>query len=377
MLVASIMLKLTYIFLALFCAAFSTAALSAAEPSVRHAKNFEITDYGTHRILRVMNAFRDSTRTHQYALVPKGGELPELPGDVAVIRTPVERVVAMETVYIGYLEALGQLDSIIAAATVDYISNPDVRQRVTEGRIESVQVGQAIDVEKLLLLQPDLILSSISGDANFDIPAKLERTGLPIVLTAGYMEQDPLARAEWIKFVAAFFEEDQLADELFEGIEKRYQSLKALTENLENKPTVLCGAPYSGVWHVPGGKSYTARAIQDAGGDYLWSEDGSQGGIPLDIERVFLKGARADFWINPSGYRGMQALRSADQRFDKFRPARQNKVYNNTRQVSPTGGNAIWESGIVRPDDVLADLIHIFHPELLPDHEFVYYEQLK
>jgi iron complex transport system substrate-binding protein len=128
---------------------------------------------------------------------------------------------------------------------------------------------------------------------------------------------------------------------------------------------------------VPGGKSYTARAIQDAGGDYLWSENSNQGGIPLDIERVFLKAARADFWINPSGYRSMRALLSADQRFGKFSPVNNDKVYNNTRQVSPSGGNAIWESGIAHPDDVLADLIHIFHPDLMPDHEFVYYERLK
>lgn len=344
---------------------------------VRQAQNFTITNHGTHRILSVENAFRDATRTYHYALVPKNSEVPTLPKNIPVIRTPVERVVAMETVYIGYLEALGRLDHVVAASTVDYISNPKVRRWVAEGAIQALQVGQAIDVEKLLLLQPDLILTSISGDASFDIPAKLERTGLPIVLTAGYMEQEPLARAEWIKFIAAFFGEDRLADELFNGIEQRYQALKALTENLENNPTVLCGAPYSGVWHVPGGASFTARSISDAGGDYFWSEDTSLGGIPLNTERVFFRAANADYWINPSFYRSMDALLAADSRFARFAPAKQGKIFNNTRQVGPKGGNAIWESGIMQPDKVLADLIRIFHPELLPEHEFVFYERLE
>jgi len=362
---------------AIFVLGFLMNASGATGPTIRHAKNFEITDYETHRILSVTNAFRDSTRIYHYALVPKGNELPDLPESVTVIRTPVERVVAMETVFIGYLEALGQVDAIAAAATVDYISNPKVRRGIAEGDIQPLQVGQAIDVEKLLLLQPDLILTSISGDATFDIPAKLERTGLPVVLSAGYMEQDPLARAEWIKFVAAFFEQEPLASQIFNRIEKRYQMLKGLTEKVEDKPTVFCGAPYSGVWHVPGGDSFTARTIYDAGGDYLWSKDSSQGGIPLDTERVFLKAARADYWLNPSFYRSKNALLAADARFAKFYAAKRGKVFNNTRQVGPNGGNAIWERGIIQPDKVLADLIHIFHPELLPDHELVFYERLQ
>jgi len=52
-------------------------------------------------------------------------------------------------------------------------------------------------------------------------------------------------------------------------------------------------------------------------------------------------------------------------------------VFNSTKRVNPNGGNDIWERGINHPDEVLADLIKIFHPELLPDHEFIYYEKLK
>jgi len=349
----------------------------AGQAAIRYAQNFAIEDCGTHRVLTVRNTTRHSDRVYRYALVPQEAELPQLPRTMPVIRTPVKRVVAMETVYIGYLEALGQLDSIIAAATVDYISNPDVRTAITSGRIQRLQSGQAIDIEKLLVLQPDLLLTSVSGEASFDIPAKLGRTNLPVVLTAGYMEAHPLARAEWIKFIAEFFDAAPRADQVFDHIEQRYHQLTRLSENIETRPTVLCGAPYSGVWHVPGGASFAAQAIRDAGGDYLWSADKTRGGIPLDTERVFLHAAHADFWIHPGFYRSMPALLAADPRFAKFAPAQTGRIFNHTRQQGPTGGNAIWESGIVHPEKVLADLVHVFHPERLPQHEFVYYQRLE
>jgi iron complex transport system substrate-binding protein len=128
---------------------------------------------------------------------------------------------------------------------------------------------------------------------------------------------------------------------------------------------------------MAGGESYTAQAIRDAGGDYLWADVPGSGAIPLDTERVFLKAAHADIWINPSFYRSLRELYGADQRFQKFRAGQTGHVFNNTKQRTASGGNSIWERGIVHPDDVLADLIKVFHPERMPDWEFIYYEQLK
>jgi len=349
-----------------------------AAEALDYAKNFSVSKQTTHTLLTVRNAYRDATREFRYALVPKEQPVPEgLPEDATVIRTPVRRVVVMETVYVGYLDALGQLDAICGAGTVDFISHPDVRARARNGGIQSIQIGQSLDIERLLLLRPDLILTSISGDPSFDVPPKLIRSGLPVVITAGYMERHPLARSEWIKFIAPFFEVSGKADAVFAESARRYEALTEMADGVETRPSVFCGAPYSGAWHVAGGDSFTARAIDDAGGHYLWSDNRSQGGIPLDTERVFLKAAEADFWINPSHYQTLDALLGADDRFGKFRAAQTGQVYNNTRQVGANGGNNIWERGIVHPEEVLADLIHIFHPELLPEHEPVFYEQLR
>ena len=345
---------------------------------VDYAKNFTIEEYENYKLLTVSNAYRNASSVYRYALVENGATLPDdLPRDAVVIRTPVQRVVIMETVYVGYLEALGQLDQICGAASASYINHPKVIQGVESGDIQDIQSGQKLNIERLLLLQPDLILTTNIGERQLDVSTQLQRADLPVVLTAEYMEHHPLARTEWLKFLAAFFETEDRSNEIFNSIKTQYNSLLDKTKGIDERPSVFCGAPYSGSWHVPGGNSFIARAIQDAGAHYLWADDPSRGSLPLDTERVFLKAAEADYWIHPSHYRSLSELFNADPRFAKFGAAQISRVFNNTRQVSKNGGNNIWERGIVHPEEVLADLIKIFHPELLPEHELIYYENLQ
>ena len=343
----------------------------------RYARNFEIQDKGDYTLVTVLNTRLTPAESYQYALVPKGNPKPELPKTVRMIRTPVERIVIMETVQVGYLDAINQLDHIVGAGSVDYINNTTVQERVASGHIKRVQTGQQINAEQLLLLRPDLILTSVSADPSYDVPEKLLRTGLPIVYTTSFMETHPLGRAEWLRFLGAFTQADAEANRVFNVVADTYEALTQKSTTASVRPSVFCSAPYSGFWHMPSGDSYTARMIHDAGGNYLWADTKTGGNIPLDVETVYLHAAKADFWLNPSHHRSIQGLFGADQRFEKFAAAQNGQVYNNTRQIGQSGGNPIWETGIVRPDYVMADLIHILHPELLPSHEFVFYEQLK
>ena len=356
-------------------------AAHADEPLARkldYAKNFTIQEYPNYKLLTVSKAYRNARSVYRYALVPHSAPLPdELAQDVLVVRTPVQRVVLMETVYVGYLDALGQLDQICAAASASYMSHPQVIQGIKSGNIQRIQSGQRLNIEQLLLLQADLILTTSLGEGQMDVSPQLQRAGLPVVLTADYMEHHPLARTEWLKFLAAFFESEDRGKEIFNTIKAQYTSLVDKTKGIDDRPSVFCGAPYSGAWHIPGGDSFIARAIHDAGAHYLWADDPSQGSLPLDTERVFFRAADADFWIHPSHYRSLSELFKADPRFTKFRATQIRQVYNNTYQVSDTEGNNIWERGIVHPEEVLADLIKIFHPDLLPEHEFIYHENLK
>ena len=149
-----------------------------------------------------------------------------------------------------------------------------------------------------------------------------------------------------------------------------------MTELIDKRPTVLANAPFAGVWHVPGGKSFTAQVIDDAGGRYLFKSLDSSGGVPVDLEKVFFRAWDADFWIHPGQARSLLELESMDRRFVEFRAFKNGNVYNNSKRIGPGGGNEVWERGVLRPDETLADLIAIFHPELIGQRELVYYERL-
>ena len=89
-------------FLALSC--IHTLVAHADEPLARevdYAKNFTIEEYANYKLLTVSNAYRNASSVYRYALVERGATLPDdLPRDAVVIRTPVKRVVIMETVYV-------------------------------------------------------------------------------------------------------------------------------------------------------------------------------------------------------------------------------------------------------------------------------------
>ena len=96
----------------------------------------------------------------------------------------------------------------------------------------------------------------------------------------------------------------------------------------------------------------------------------------MAIEAVVERAREAEYWINTGLARSLAELRGVDDRFRLFTSFRTGRVYNNDARVNPKGGNDFWETGAARPDLVLADLISIFHPELVPDHRRIWYRQL-
>jgi iron complex transport system substrate-binding protein len=202
--------------------------------------------------------------------------------------------------------------------------------------------------------------------------------GFNVVLVSDFMETTPLGRAEWIKFMALFFNREAAAEEHFADVAARYEEMAALVHGIEEKPTVLMGFENRGTWYLPGGQNYMARYVADAGGNYLWADDDSSGRIPLDFEAVYEQGGNADYWLNLSQFwTSLDDVLAGDERYANFAPFTAGTIYNHNARLNEGGGNDFNESGHANPDVILADLIKIFHPNLLPDHELIYYRHLK
>lgn len=206
----------------------------------------------------------------------------------------------------------------------------------------------------------------------------LREAGIPVLINSEWVEHTPLARAEWVKLVAALLDKEALVNEKFEKIETEYDRLAALATKTDAKPTVLSGLNTKDAWFLPSGDSYMARFFADAGADYPWKNEKATGSLPIAFEAVYPIALKADFWLNV-GFDASDTrhgILSQDARYADFSAFKTGKMYSYNARVNAQGSNDFFESGTVNPHTVLADLIRIFHPGLLPHHRLVYYKQL-
>jgi iron complex transport system substrate-binding protein len=203
--------------------------------------------------------------------------------------------------------------------------------------------------------------------------------GIHVAINAEYVESTLLGRSEWLKFTAAFLNKDGMAQRLFAAATERYHGYAARVQDIPDaqRPSVFGGALHRDVWYVPGGDSYIARLVADAGGLYRWAEDDHRASIPLSLEAVLERAGDADVWFTSGVDRLRRSdLLAANAHYGAFKAFREGRVYNNNARVNEHRANDYWETGLIEPDVQLADVIKILHPDRLPEHRLKYYRRL-
>ena len=340
-----------------------------------YAKRFTIKTSADFTVLELHGNKNDSAITASFVLYKH--QKPDYSKEAYYIKTPISRVASMSSIYTTMIAQLKCEDKIIAIDNVDYYNNPFIQEQVKKGSIIELSKGPQVDIEKTIALQPDLFLTFGMGSPKDDVDKKLVQSSVHIAVSIDHLEETPLARAEWIKFFACFFNKESLADSLFQITEKKYKHLKNLAKTNLNKPSVLTEIKYGDAWYIPAGKSFIAHLIEDAGGDYFWKEDAKTGSSAQSFETVYAKAKDCSIWINLYNLNSKKELLSYDERYGLFKAYKSNQLYNNNKTQNALGYSNYWETGITNPDEVLADLIAIFSPTLMPNHEFAFYKKLQ
>lgn len=344
---------------------------------VKYSRGFSVDYYEGFKVATVKTTGDTSIVLARYVILPKGKKAPVDFDDAVLIDTPVNRVICFSTNHVAALSRLGLLQYLTGISNPELIYNSQVQQLLKNGEIISLG-GMELNYEKMLALHPDFVFTSGDWDGGDRLKMKLASLQVKSVLNLDYMEQDPLARAEWLKFVAVFFDREYEADSIFKSIEANYLSIKERMTKVANRPSVICNMPFKEIWYMPSGENYLARIIHDAGADFLWANSSASNGLnlSLDYESVYAKGSNADYWLNTGFARSLSEMVNADSKHANFRAWKNGNVFNNDLRMTPSGGFDFWESGAVSPDLILADLVHLFHPDSLPTHKPVYYRQL-
>ena len=347
--------------------------------TINYAKGFSIEKHSSGiTIIKVFSPWPDADEAFTYCLVPRKlknfQKLYSKDFD-AIINVPVERVIATSTTHIPALENLGVIDRLIGFPETRYISSEVTRKKIDQGKITDLGNNESINTEMAINLNPDLIIGFSINNQN-RVYETLLRSDIPIVYNGDWTEETPLGKAEWIKFFAPFFGLEEKAEKLFNATEENYLAAKILAKKATEKPTVLSGALYKDVWYLPGGKSWAASFINDANADYLWKDTNGTGSLSLSLESVLSKGVDASFWVSPSQFTSYDELNKASRHYKRFKAFKEKIIYTFANTKGETGGLVVYELGPARPDLILKDLIYIFHPELLPDHELFFFKPL-
>ena len=281
--------------------------------------------------------------------------------DTLTIDKPLHSIVCMSSSYIGFLDALG-CDSVVTAVSgLAYVQDPEVLEQAVD-----VGYDAALDYETILKLRPDLVLTYAVSAAEPPYLQKLRDLGIRTAIIHEHLESHPLARAEYIKFFGLLTGRKELSDSLFADIRDRYLSLVCETDAPKK---VLVNIPYADQWYIPGGDNYMTRLISDAGGEVLGAVPGRFESSVISVEKAFEYAQKADFWLNPGWCSTKDQLRSVHPLFADF-PVIDKPVWNNTKQNTPGGGNAFWETGPARPDLILEDLRAIFDGKEVPGYYY-------
>jgi len=334
-----------------------------------YAKGFKVYNSENYRILEIFVP-RDLLRPVQRFYLIDNDDV-SVPDDGVPMHVPVKSMVCFSATHFAFANALDVTDRISGVLSARFVVSPEQSYLIDSGMIAEVGAGGHYQLEKLLRLDPQIIMVSPQKGQSFD---PLVNAGLQIVMNGDFLETTPLGRAEWIKMVGLLFGKEKTAQQIFDSISDGYNKLKALTENVAQRPVVLSGKQYGGFWSLPGGKSYVARFIEDAGGRYLFAGNENTGSLTLDFEAVYQKGIDAAFWrflvYAPGGF-SYEKLLDEDKRYADFRAFKDKKIF-----VCNTYQKPYYQKGLLEPQVILADYIAVLHPGLLPGRKNVYFNLL-
>lgn len=347
--------------------------------TIEDARNFSVTYHGNLKLVKL--SFKSAAREidfEQSLVLVQQGEQVNLPDSLSkawIIEVPVRSIAANEDGEITRLKSLGLIDAISGMGGGG-IYDPELRERWEKKQIASIGYSfHAIPKPELLMSSgAELLVLHTFDNTRLDGMEKLRKLGINAIPQFAWAEQDFLAKAEWVKFTALFFNKEKEANELYNQIKSRCQQLIELVESKPSKAN-------SFLLYHPSGEGDWAAHRNDFYASYLQAvstnvlkDNGPTHSVGMTNETLLKLAGDADFWLvnntEDTNWPPLNFLNS-------FKAYREGQVYHYQKRTRHEHDAYDWyETPEVRPDLVLEDLVAVFYPDLLPNHELMFLEKV-
>lgn len=371
----------------------------ADKVSVDHAKNFSVSYHNNYKIVKAKVGYgaaeqdADSASwtkafTDIMVLVQKGTPAPPLTGELEgahIIEIPVNSIAGNADDAPTRFLALEVQDKLLGLGHKG-VYDESLKERFDAGELKEIGASwhTGPNLEMLLAIKPDVTLLTAASLTQADGVSRTRQLGLKVAPEFSWSETTYLGQLEWIKYDALFLNAEAKANEFFNTIKSRTDSLVNLVKTVDEKPSAIWGMhSKSGNWTVKSNGAI-ADLIKLAGAINPFDDseaaitrtqsNGLSEGITISNEVVLQEAADIDFIISFQSTTDNWPPRVYMQNF----PAYQNKnLYHHFKRYKDYGASDWYQTAPMRPDLLLSDLIKLFHPELLPEHELFFLEPIE
>lgn len=328
-----------------------------------HSKFWDIEYFDTYKILTNTHA-QTSYLLYQCGSTPPADQLNA--GHHAVFEVPLAEVAITATPFVAFFEQLASLDLI-----THFLDDPSLI--TTPCLLDRIESGDVVTVSPSTT-DPDGDLTSggalDAGQTTFDLPVFMnppfgsESPYKNSIFITEYSEKTNAGIFEWVKFYAAFFNLEKLANEVVDAAQDRWDCVAdnaALVESdsFDKKPTVLWAyyTEYCNGWDVGVCPNYYCEFAEACSADILSSTDGvfrpECGATYMTTEQLVEFGKDADHWIY-SWTDWDTVYPVFEDQLKEMKAVREKQVYDVTFS---TGG---WfEQRVAEHYNVLRDFCHV------------------
>ena len=335
-----------------------------------YADGFRFVPLENGMLLELMDLAGDTNKVIQRFY--KGEGTSDLPQGTFVIQQSGMRLATLSTTQIAMIQSIDGLDHLKGTAYANYVRNEEVKNLIHSGAIRDLSGDQDIDFEAILELSPDAFLVYPYGQEDY---TRYERADIPCVRISEYLEPHPLGRAEWVKVIGFLISKEEKANEVFDTISTEYEAIrKTALHKADSKgaPEVFTGSHSGGMWYAASGNSFISRFIQDAGGTYVFKGYQQKENIEMQFEELFEKVYDTAYWgkvVFEEGELTLEKIREGDERLTALKAFTEHQIFYCNAAETDYFGAAVME-----PHKILADLVAILHPDLLPNHTPYYFK---